>query len=67
VLVGAYALGLDAGESLQHATFEIRAPAPLDVLCDTIHPFPSFLHIHAAAINALRNEVGSARGMAIAS
>jgi pyruvate/2-oxoglutarate dehydrogenase complex dihydrolipoamide dehydrogenase (E3) component len=41
-LTGAYALGPDAGEWLQQATVAIRARVPLDVLLDTIQPFPTF-------------------------
>jgi pyruvate/2-oxoglutarate dehydrogenase complex dihydrolipoamide dehydrogenase (E3) component len=53
-LVGAYALGPEAGEWLQQATLAIRARVPLEVLSDTIQPFPSFSAIHAAALKALR-------------
>jgi pyruvate/2-oxoglutarate dehydrogenase complex dihydrolipoamide dehydrogenase (E3) component len=56
-LVGAYALGPDAGEWLQQATVAIRARVPLDVLRDTIQPFPSFSEIHAAGLKALRKEI----------
>jgi dihydrolipoamide dehydrogenase len=60
-LVGAYALGPEAGEWLQQATLAIRAQVPLDVLRDTIQPFPSFSEIHAAALKELRREIGAAR------
>jgi dihydrolipoamide dehydrogenase len=60
-LVGAYALGPEAGEWLQQATLAIRARVPLDVLRDTIQPFPSFSEIHAAAVKALRREISAAR------
>ncbi len=53
-LTGAYALGPDAGEWMQQATLAIRARVSLDVLRDTIQPFPSFSEIHAAALKALR-------------
>ncbi len=56
-LTGAYALGPEAGEWLQQATLAIRAHVPLDVLRDTIQPFPSFSEIHAAALKALRREI----------
>ena len=56
-LTGAYALGPEAGEWLQQATVAIRARVPLDVLRDTIQPFPSFSEIHAAALKALRHEI----------
>jgi dihydrolipoamide dehydrogenase len=56
-LTGAYALGPEAGEWLQQATLAIRARVPLEVLRDTIQPFPSFSEIHAAAIKALRRTI----------
>jgi pyruvate/2-oxoglutarate dehydrogenase complex dihydrolipoamide dehydrogenase (E3) component len=56
-LTGAYALGPEAGEWLQQATLAIRAHVPLDVLGDTMQPFPSFSGIYDAAVMALRMEV----------
>jgi dihydrolipoamide dehydrogenase len=53
-LTGAYALGPEAGEWLQQATLAIRAHVPLEVLSDTIQPFPSFSGIYDAAVLALR-------------
>ena len=53
-LTGAYALGPEAGEWLQQATLAIRARVPLDVLLDTIQPFPTFSEIYLAALKALR-------------
>ena len=47
-LTGAYALGPEAGEWLQQATLAIRARVPLEVLRDTIQPFPSFSEIYSA-------------------
>jgi dihydrolipoamide dehydrogenase len=60
-LTGAYALGPEAGEWLQQATLAIRARVPIDVLRDTIQPFPSFSEIHAAALKALRDEIATSR------
>ena len=56
-LTGAYALGPEAGEWLQQATLAIRAHVPLDVLRDTIQPFPTFSEIYVAALKALRSEI----------
>jgi dihydrolipoamide dehydrogenase len=56
-LTGAYALGPEAGEWLQQATLAIRARVPLDVLRDTIQPFPTFSEIYAAALSTLRASV----------
>jgi pyruvate/2-oxoglutarate dehydrogenase complex dihydrolipoamide dehydrogenase (E3) component len=59
-LTGAYALGPEAGEWLQQVTLAIRARVPLDVLTDTIQPFPTFSEIIAAALKALRAEIAAA-------
>ena len=53
-LVGAYALGPEAGEWMQQATLAIRAQVPLGVLSDTIQPFPSFSGIYDTALLTLR-------------
>jgi pyruvate/2-oxoglutarate dehydrogenase complex dihydrolipoamide dehydrogenase (E3) component len=42
VLVGAVAVGPEAGEWLGQLTLAIRAEVPIDVLRDTIQPFPTF-------------------------
>jgi len=55
-LTGAFALGPEAGEWLQQATLAIRAHVPLDVLADTIQPFPTFSEIFVGALKALRQE-----------
>ena len=52
-LTGAYALGPEAGEWMQQATLAIRAHVPVDVLSDTMQPFPSFSGIYDAALNTL--------------
>jgi dihydrolipoamide dehydrogenase len=56
-LTGAYALGPEAGEWLQQATLAIRAHVPLEILEDTIQPFPSFSGIYDGAVKALRMEI----------
>jgi pyruvate/2-oxoglutarate dehydrogenase complex dihydrolipoamide dehydrogenase (E3) component len=58
-LTGAYALGPEAGEWLQQATLAIRARVPLDVLRDTMQPFPTFSEIYADALKALHAEMTS--------
>jgi pyruvate/2-oxoglutarate dehydrogenase complex dihydrolipoamide dehydrogenase (E3) component len=60
-LTGAYALGPEAGEWLQQATLGVRAQVPLEVLRDTIQPFPTFSEIYVAALKALRGETAAAR------
>ena len=52
-LTGAYALGPEAGEWMQQATLAIRARVPLEVLSDTIQPFPSFSAIFDSALKEL--------------
>ena len=56
-LTGAYALGPDAGEWLQQATLAIRAHVPIEVLSDTIQPFPSWSGIYDTALTALRMKI----------
>ena len=60
-LTGAYAIGPEAGEWLQQATLAIRAHLPLDVLTDTIQPFPTFSEIYGGALNALRRAIAADR------
>jgi pyruvate/2-oxoglutarate dehydrogenase complex dihydrolipoamide dehydrogenase (E3) component len=42
VLVGAVAVGPEAGEWLGQLTLAVRAEVPVDVLLDTIQPYPTF-------------------------
>jgi pyruvate/2-oxoglutarate dehydrogenase complex dihydrolipoamide dehydrogenase (E3) component len=59
-ITGAYALGPEAGEWLQQATLAIRAHVPVEVLADTIQPFPTFSEIYVEALKALRGEIATA-------
>jgi pyruvate/2-oxoglutarate dehydrogenase complex dihydrolipoamide dehydrogenase (E3) component len=59
-LTGAFALGPEAGEWLQQATLAIRAHVPLDVLSDTIQPFPTFSEIYVEALKELRASIAKA-------
>ncbi len=59
-LTGAYALGPEAGEWLQQATLAIRARVPLEILQDTIQPFPTFSEIYVGALKAVRGAVKAA-------
>jgi dihydrolipoamide dehydrogenase len=58
-LTGAYALGPESGEWLQQATLAIRSHLPLDVLADTIQPFPTFSEIYVGALKKLRQQVAA--------
>jgi pyruvate/2-oxoglutarate dehydrogenase complex dihydrolipoamide dehydrogenase (E3) component len=42
VLVGAVVVAPEAGEWLGQLTLAIRAEVPVEVLLDTIQPFPTF-------------------------
>ena len=54
-------MGPEAGEWMQQATLAIRAHVPLDVLRDTIQPFPTFSEIYVAALKALRAIIAAAK------
>jgi dihydrolipoamide dehydrogenase len=60
VLTGAYGLGPEAGEWMQQATVAIRAHVPLEVLEDTIQPFPTFSEAFHFALAELRSRVPAA-------
>jgi pyruvate/2-oxoglutarate dehydrogenase complex dihydrolipoamide dehydrogenase (E3) component len=59
-LTGAHALGPDAGEWLQQATLAIRAEVPLEVVADTIQPFPTFSEMFLFALTELGTKVPAA-------
>jgi dihydrolipoamide dehydrogenase len=56
-LTGAHALGPEAGEWLQQATVAIRAGVPIEVLRDTIQPFPTFSEVYVVALKRLREAI----------
>jgi dihydrolipoamide dehydrogenase len=64
-LTGAYGLGPEAGEWMQQATLAIRGRIPLDVLRDTIQPFPTFSEIYLAALKELHREMHAGRSPAV--
>jgi pyruvate/2-oxoglutarate dehydrogenase complex dihydrolipoamide dehydrogenase (E3) component len=57
VLTGAYGLGPEAGEWMQQATLAIRAHVPLELLRDTIQPFPTFSEAFYFALAELHSQV----------
>jgi pyruvate/2-oxoglutarate dehydrogenase complex dihydrolipoamide dehydrogenase (E3) component len=59
-ITGAHALGPEAGEWLQQATLAIRAAVPLDVMADTIQPFPAFSEAFLYALQELSAKVPAA-------
>ncbi|CAN5530433.1 NAD(P)/FAD-dependent oxidoreductase [soil metagenome] len=50
VLTGAYAVGPEAGDWMGQATLAVRAGVPLDLLRETIQPFPTFSEAFPAAL-----------------
>jgi pyruvate/2-oxoglutarate dehydrogenase complex dihydrolipoamide dehydrogenase (E3) component len=58
-LTGAHAVGPEAGEWLQQATLAIRAAIPVDVLSDTIQPFPTFSEVFVAGLKQLRRSMAN--------
>jgi pyruvate/2-oxoglutarate dehydrogenase complex dihydrolipoamide dehydrogenase (E3) component len=59
-ITGACAVGPEAGEWLGQATLAIRAQLPLEVLYDTIQPFPTFSEVYLHAMLELRSRVAVA-------
>jgi dihydrolipoamide dehydrogenase len=59
-ITGACAIGPEAGEWLQQATLAIRARVPLEVLDDTIQPFPTFSEGFLHALTELGTKVPAA-------
>ena len=59
-LIGAYAVGPEAGEWLQQATVAIRARVPLEVMNDVIQPFPTFSEVFLHALTDLGAKVPAA-------
>jgi pyruvate/2-oxoglutarate dehydrogenase complex dihydrolipoamide dehydrogenase (E3) component len=52
-LTGAYAVGPEAGEWLQQATLAIKAEVPVEVLRETVQPFPTFSEAFVTALKDL--------------
>lgn len=57
VLVGAVAAGPEAGEWLQQLTLAVRAEVPVDLIRDTIQPFPTFSEAVTFAARDLADEL----------
>jgi pyruvate/2-oxoglutarate dehydrogenase complex dihydrolipoamide dehydrogenase (E3) component len=60
VLVGAVCVGPQAAEWLGQLTLAVRAAVPLDVLLDTIQPYPTFSEGVFGALRALEDELPAA-------
>ncbi len=57
VLVGAVCVGPQAAEWLGQLTLAVRAAAPLELLLDTIQPYPTFSEGIFGALRALEDEL----------
>jgi pyruvate/2-oxoglutarate dehydrogenase complex dihydrolipoamide dehydrogenase (E3) component len=57
VLVGAVAVGPEAGEWLGQLTLAVRAQVRIDVLLDTIQPYPTFSEAIFNAVRELATEL----------
>ncbi len=62
VLVGAVAVGPEAGEWVGQLTLAVRAEVPLDVLLDTIQPYPTFSEAIFDALQALDDTLAGEAG-----
>jgi len=58
ILVGVVCVGPQAAEWLGEFTLAIRAAVPIEILSDTIHPYPTFSEGVFYAVKALRDELG---------
>ncbi|HLF00289.1 MAG TPA: NAD(P)/FAD-dependent oxidoreductase [Gaiellaceae bacterium] len=59
VLVGAVAVGPEAGEWLGQLTLAVRASVPIEILLDTIQPYPTFSEAIFNALRELESELAA--------
>ena len=59
VVVGAVAVGPEAGEWIGQLTLAVRAQVPLEVLLDTIQPYPTFSEAIFSALKELEDRLRS--------
>jgi pyruvate/2-oxoglutarate dehydrogenase complex dihydrolipoamide dehydrogenase (E3) component len=57
VIVGAVAVGPEAGEWIGQLTLAVRARIPLETLLDTIQPYPTFSEAIFSAVQALEERL----------
>ncbi len=58
VVVGAVAVAPEAGEWIGQLTLAVRAEVPVDILLDTIQPYPTFSEAIFSALQALDEKLG---------
>jgi pyruvate/2-oxoglutarate dehydrogenase complex dihydrolipoamide dehydrogenase (E3) component len=58
-VIGAYALGPEAGEWLGQATVAIRAGIPISTMNDVIQPFPTFSEVYLDLFTELTSKVAA--------
>ena len=61
VVVGAVAVGPEAGEWIGQLTLAVRARVPIDVLLDTIQPYPTFSEAIFSGLQELESQLASRR------
>jgi pyruvate/2-oxoglutarate dehydrogenase complex dihydrolipoamide dehydrogenase (E3) component len=61
VVVGAVAVGPEAGEWIGQLTLAVRAEVPIDVLLDTIQPYPTFSEAIFSALQGLDGALRTSR------
>ena len=59
VVVGAVAVGPEAGEWIGQLTLAVRAEVPIDVLLDTIQPYPTFSEAIFSALQELDGKLST--------
>jgi pyruvate/2-oxoglutarate dehydrogenase complex dihydrolipoamide dehydrogenase (E3) component len=61
VVVGAVAVAPEAGEWIGQLTLAVRAEVPIDVLLDTIQPYPTFSEAIFSAVQELGGQMRTSR------
>ncbi len=65
ILVGATIVSPRAGEMLSEITLAIKLRIPIEVLSDTIHPFPTFSRVFQGMFDELVKKVGARRRVTV--
>ena len=62
VIVGAVAVGPEAGEWIGQLTLAVKAEVPIDALLDTIQPYPTFSEAIFSALQELDGRLKECAG-----